>query len=58
MADKSERGAPPIEESIGALIHAQHQALESATFLGMSEQEAAEYEDRARRIKRLQDAAR
>jgi hypothetical protein len=56
LADNSDKGVPPVKESIGALIHAQHDALESATFVGMSEQQAAEYDDRARRIKRLQDA--
>ena len=51
-----ERGAPAVVESIAALIMEQHAALERATFVGMNDEEAAEYDDRALRIHRLQCA--
>lgn len=54
MGTDCDRAAPAVEKSIAALIREQHAALERATFVGMNDEEAAEYDDRALRIHRLQ----
>ena len=57
MVSKRERTARPgVKSAITTLNKQQHEALERATFVGMNAEEAAEYDDRAQRINRLQRA--
>ena len=54
--DRDKAARPTLELAISALIEQQQEALERATFVGMDDKEKAEYDDRAQRITRLQDA--
>jgi hypothetical protein len=57
VISKRERATPPaVKSAINALKKQQHEALERATFVGMNADEAAEYDDRAQRMNRLQRA--
>ena len=56
VTNRDNAARPTLELAISALIEQQQEALERATFVGMDDKEKAEYDDRAQRITRLQDA--
>jgi hypothetical protein len=56
VTNRDKAARPTVESAISALHEQQQEALERATFVGMDAEEKAEYDNRAQRITRLQDA--